>query len=373
MERKLTTFLTKAQTNDFLKRLHNAEFNVVDSITATPWRFDDHGRPTLESLCAVTVLSAMTTYVAGRWGSEWSPSQRAKVRGRLLELVAATTGSTKDHAALLDGLESQRLDRGARPAPATTIEWAARWLRDHAFYPGPRAQLSVELEAGKRWLEARSMSVSALDVTSVTTLRLYFTRKGLKYDSQRTYWSGCVVPFLRWLYDAGLVERPLLGGQVNLKRDIVGEQPDPHRITSVHHTHLIARHFREHHGAVWGLYPLISTFCAVRIGEAMDIQLSHFAWKNERLFLRRQTQTHREIRACSESGETVVKTKTKSMRPRTPTSRLIPISQKLAAQLVEMFGERLGTDEGYLIVGPRGSGQRFDHARLVERGGEGSD
>ena len=128
-----------------LKRKNERLESELDSLTCEP-------------VCTSTVLSAPTTYVAGRWGTEWSGNQRAKVRGRLLDLIVITTGTPKDHAALFAGLENQRLDRGARPEPTTTIEWAARWLRDHAIFPGQTATRSPELEAAKRWLEAHSSS-----------------------------------------------------------------------------------------------------------------------------------------------------------------------------------------------------------------------
>lgn len=48
-------------------------------------------------------------------------------------------------------------------------------------------------------------------------------------------------------------------------------------------------------------------------------------------------------------------TETKSVRHCTPPPRVIPIPGAVARRLVEVFGDRLGKDDGHLFVGSRGA------------------
>ena len=351
IERKLTRFRTKAEANAFIERLTMAEYRMTDAFGRT-WRFDADGQPTDEPEGAATLLGKLEEYVAARWTTLWSPGQRTKVRGRLLRLVAVSVDRASDREALLDGLESQKRHRGARPEPASTIEWAARWLRDVAFYPDAIA-ISDEMAAGERWLRAASMSVASIDSETVTQLRIHFT-EGQVHSTARTYWQGTVIPFLNWLRDTEVISPATLAGQPKLRRDLEGERPDPRRIPDPTQAALVAAEMGRAHGEPWELFTLLGFWCALRISEALYIRLSSFIFTDDRWWLEVELQERRTVGACTDGGETKIVTGTKATRDRTPTRRLVPIPDFLAKRLVDRYGETLGVGDDRLFVGPRG-------------------
>ena len=142
IERKRTTFTTKAQAKAFKEKLRNADLGFDGRLS------DDVGQPKKESPNAVTVFDALATYVESRWATEWSENQRAKVRGRLLEVLALTPGSEHDQRALLAGLEQQRLDRGSGP-DAYNERAVGRWV---AALPRPLPQTPRRRDWSRRRL-----------------------------------------------------------------------------------------------------------------------------------------------------------------------------------------------------------------------------
>lgn len=358
-ECKRSDFPTKAKAKYFMEELDKAHHGVTDPDGRT-WRFDSDGRPTNLREADTTVIGAIELYMKNRWYSEWQEAQRAKVRGRMQRVaIQLTTLSKAKKAILVEALETQRTDRGARPVPTTTEEWVARWLRDHAFFPNQEEELSPELARAKAWLEAHSLALCTLGVSEITDLRLLMVGKDgdgdLKHNTRRAYWNGVVVPFLNWLYETEMVERQLLRGQSKLKRDLQGEQPDPDQILEPGHVALLAGWFRRHYGEVWGLFPLIATFCALRIGEALNIRLSDFVLRRGRWYLRLNLQIHRVTKAYSHDGRGKQVTPPKSRLATTPKTRDIPLPPKVAQRLVDLFGERLGKDDAHLFRGPRGA------------------
>lgn len=354
IERKRTNFHTRGELAAFREQLRKAGYGVDG------WRFDHDGQPTQQVASATTVFSSLDTYVRSRWVSTLSDSQRTKVRGRFLQLVAVTCQNPKDRDALVAALVTQRLDRGPAPEPTTNIEWAARYLRVYALNPNRTAPADERLLAAQRWLETNSMPVSALDVTAVTRIRSHFlapksdgTKKA--YNTQRSYWQAVVVPYLTWLTDAGLVDRAPNAGQSRLRRDMEGERSDPKLIPDPLQMNAVASYFGEHHGARWELWVLVSTACALRMGESLNLRYSSFVVKNGRWFVRVEAQVRRTVAAVSETGSTRSVTKAKSERHRTPAPRVIPLPGTVARRLVEAFGDRLGRDDGHLFVGPRGA------------------
>lgn len=357
-EYKFTGFVTKASVLHFFEELDKAHYGLIDPNGRT-WRFDAHGHPTNLRETDETVLGALNVYVLSRWHTDWQEAQRTKVRGRLLRVVVQLTTCT-DHQRqeIFEALETQRTDRGQRPWPTTRTQWVARWLRDHAFYPDKDEVLSPELAEAKLWLETVSLPLCALSVKYVTDLRLRLVGKGdglLAPSTQRAYWSGVVTPFLDWLFETGLVERHPLRGQKKMKRDIQGEKPDPTKILTPAHVEAQSAWFQRHYGDEWAFFPLIGTYCALRIGEALHIRLSDFFLRNGRWYLRLDLQIHRVTKACSSDGKGKKVGQLKSQRDTRPKSREIPLPAKVAARLVALFGDRLGTDTTHLFRGPRGA------------------
>ena len=356
-ECKRTDFVTKASAQYFLEELEKAHHGVTDN-NGRLWRFDAQGRPTNLRETDETVLGALDVYVLSRWHTDWQDAQRAKVRGRLLHVaVQLTTCTDRQRQEIFEALEIQRTDRGRRVEPTTREEWVARWLRDRAFYPDKDEELSPQLADAKEWLGTVSLPLCALSVKYVTDLRLLVVGKGdgvLAPSTRRAYW-GVVAPFLDWLFETGLVERHPLRGQKKMKRDIHGEKPDPTKILSPSHVAAQAAWFQRHYGDVWANFPLIATFCALRIGEALQIRLSDFVMRNGRWHLRLDLQIHRVTKACSDDGNGKRVSQLKSQRDTRPKTREIPLPPKVAQRLVKLFGDRLGTDATYLFSGPRGA------------------
>ena len=359
IERKRTDFATKAQVKYFLEELDKAHYGLSDPNGRT-WRFDANGSPTNLLAADETVLGAIELYVKSRWFSEWQESQRTKVRGRMQRVAIQLTSLSKaKKKVLLEALDAQRTDRGQRLEPISREQWAARWLRDHAFFPNQEVELSAELADAKAWFETVSMSLCSLGVNEITDLRLLIVGESgggdLVHNTRRAYWNGVLVPFLDWLYESGMVERPLLRGQPKLKRDIHGERPDPTKILAPEHVAAMAAWFKRNYGGTWELFPLVATFCALRIGEALHIRLSDFVLRRGRWYLRLSGQIHRVTKAYSDDGQGKKVSPTKSRRDTTPKTREIPLPPKVAQRLVDVFGDRLGTDSTYLFSGPRGA------------------
>jgi integrase len=348
VERKTTTFETKAHAQFFINELWKAHYG------SDSFYFDERGWPTNLVTNPTSVLDALNGYVTSRWSTVWKPNQRTKVRGRLLQLVALTVRRPRDRATLLASLEKQRTDRGKRPEPTSTIEWAARWLRDYGLRPGDEVTDS-QLLAGKRWLEGNSSSLTSLiDPDEVTRLRLYFT-EGRDYSTQRTYWKGAVVPFFNWLHETRKVERCLTLGQPKLNRDMESEKPDPARIPNPTELASIAGQMGIAHGPKWEMFVRVAGGCALRISEAFAIRYDSFVRKDGRLWLVVSAQEHRVVASSSDDGSTRVRTGTKSTRDRTPAPRMVPITEGLATRLEEHYGDRLCRDSDYLFTGPRGA------------------
>jgi len=89
IERKKTTFSTMAKRDEYLKRLDKAEWGVEK------WRWDEHGFPTQALVVTETVFSALGGYMDSRWATEWQSSQRNRVRGQAIILLAITSDSAQ--------------------------------------------------------------------------------------------------------------------------------------------------------------------------------------------------------------------------------------------------------------------------------------
>ena len=345
--RKRTDFLTKAAAKAFIERLEKAEYGVDG------WRLDAGGEPTQDPVGATTVFAALETYVATRWHAVWQTASRSKVRMRLIEFVALTLEPRAEREALLAALEEQRPDR-RRPEPRTAVEWAARYLRDFGLRPG-QSQLGEELAVARRWVEAHSIPLAGLDVARVGELRDHFTRRSLAQQTARTYWGGTVMPFLTWLIDTEQIGRAPVKGLPKVRRDVGAERPDPRRIPDPSQIELVATYFAARHGVEWGTYVRVSTWCSLRISEALDVRATSFVERRGRLFLRVATQQHRVNGGDADDGATRVRTGTKSTRDRRAPAREVPLPRWLEREVRDLLGDRLGRDGSLLFAGPRGA------------------
>jgi len=79
----------------------------------------------------------------------------------------------------------------------------------------------------------------------------------------------------------------------------------------------------ESHGLVWETFVLLTGYCALRISEALDVRLDSFEKRNGRWWLNVATQEHRAVAACSDTGATKERMRTKS-RVVVPGTRLVP-------------------------------------------------
>ena len=349
VERKRSTFRTKGEAQLFLERLQQAEYKV------NGWTFDRDGQPVEAAALSVTFLSAITQYVISRWSTDWKPAQRTKVRGRLLQLVCLTVDRPGDRRALLEGLESQRNDRGQRPEPQTRAEWAARWLRDHGLLPDAPEATDPRLLDGLRFLEAASVPVSALDHKLVSELQRHFAGSGSQ-NTARTYWSGTIVPFIKWLCDTEQVTGKPLAGVKKIRRDVEAERPDRDQVPDPNQVRALAADMGHHrHSRIWEIWVLVLAFCALRPSEALGVKLNQF-YKDARgrWRLEPDAQETRRVSWATDDGNTQHRTTTKSGRDATPPKRGIPVPAFLAHMLEEEYGEDLGRADRHAFVGPRG-------------------
>lgn len=348
VERKQSHFRTKGEAEVFMSNLRRADMRVDG------WTLDRKGNAVRVESTGITVLAAVDTYFVGRW-DDWSEDQRGKARGRLCELVCLTAARPIDRKKLLAAYQAQRTDKGPRPEPSTVIEWAGRWLRDHAFIPHAPEPDERALQ-GMRWLEAESLPVTALDPDFVLAIRKHFTA-GRPQSTARTYWQGCIVPFVNWLVDTRKISESPLVGAPKMKRDMEVERPDPREIPDPHELAEFAEEFGHRHGLLWELWVLLKAFCALRISESLAITFDAFSCdRGGRWWLDVRAQEKAVTKAYSNDGKTTrVRRRTKSTRDRTPPPRLVPVPAHLALRLQAHFGDRFGTDKGHMFVGARGA------------------
>lgn len=347
-ERAQGGFRTKGEAEAFMSALRRADMRIDG------WTFDHKGEPVRVDSCGISIVNAADTYYVGRW-DDWSENQRVKVRGRLCEFVALTVARPVDRKKLLVAYESQRNDKGPRTEPCTRIEWAGRWLRDHAFLPHAPEPDERALD-GRRWLEAESLPVAAIDPDFVLSIRKHFTA-GYPQSTARTYWQSSIVPFVNWLVDTRKLPLSPLVGARKMKRDMEIERPDPREIPDPRELAGFAEEFRRRHGVLWQLWVLLSAFCSLRISESMAVTFDAFSCDRQgRWWLDVRAQERTVTKAYSDDGKTSrVRTKTKSTFDRTPPPRLVPIPAHLALRLQAHFGDRLGIDKAHMFVGARGA------------------
>lgn len=347
--RKRSDFTHRADAAEFLRVLVKADHRVDG------WTFDHDGTPVQVSMLADSVLATVTAYVDARWSVDWQDAQRTKARGRLQELIIMTVAAPKDRAALFTAFAHQRTDRGARPEPRTTVEWAARWLRDHALLPH-RPVTDQRVSAGRDWLERESLPVTELTPQMLATLRTHFVGNRDR-STGRTYWQGCIVPYVNWLVNTDVLPKSPLSGMPTLARDLGREQPDPREIPDPHEVDRLAEWFGQRHGERWALWLLLVAYCALRKAESWAITGTSFVRRDDgRWLLEVEDQERRMVRSSSDDGTTTrTRKRTKSTRDRTGRLRTIPIPVFVATRLEQHFGDRLGTDVRPLFIGKRGA------------------
>lgn len=347
-ERKRSDFRTKGDATAFIALLHRADLRVDG------WRFDDDGNPVERPEVATTVLDALEDYVAARFYAVWKPASRDKVRGTLCQLVALNLTDRSDASALLDAWAAQRNGRRPRPDPTSEVDWAARWLRDHALVPHATVT-DPRVEAGRAWIAARSMPLSALDDRSIPRLQSHFC-DGRVYSTARTYWQGTVVPFLNWLVETRRITHAPLAGHRKMRRDVAAERPDRRQVFEPDELALVAKYLGDTHGEQWDLWALTSAYCALRIGESVALRCDWFHRSDSgRLYLNPHNQEQNHTRLASDDGTTTSRVgATKSRFGASPTPRNIPIPTHLARRLEAFYGDDLCRTDRRLFVGPRG-------------------
>jgi site-specific recombinase XerD len=360
-ERKRSNFERKAQADQFVTNLTEA------GLRANGWSLSPKGDPVRTDDGAPLVVTSIESYMLSRWDNDWQRAQQAKVLGRMQTLVIETLAHARDRNALGVAFAAQTRRRGARPDPVTDVEWAGRWLRDVGLRPDVDEGGDAGLLAGRRWIEDRSIRVSALGVDTMSRIRRAFispepkTERTYEPKTERTYWT-CVVSYIGWLLDTKAVEADPLRGLTQIKRDVAGERPEPSDILIPTEISAIAEEMRPRQNGLWRLWVLLTTYCALRISESLAVNGSMFEFDSQgRLFLNAGQQIDRE----ASNGEDVVLTDAKSQRLRKPRIRRTPVPKHLAGEVVAHFGDRIGspTDTTPLFVGPRGAVGSADTVR----------
>lgn len=358
-ERKNSTFERKGQAQAFVDNLHEA------GLRANGWSLDTKGNPVRVDTNAPSVIAAVTTYLHAHWGTVWQSKQQNKVRGRMQTLVIETLAERNDRSALAGAFDTQRTNRGRRPEPVTTIDWAGRWLRDIGLglcqtNATPAHADAVRLEAGRRWIEERSIRVTGLDLDTMARLRRRFASPSP--NTERTYWS-IITSFTTWLVDTKLVTDDPARGLDRIPRDLDGGRPEPDDIFTPTEIQGIANEMAERQNGLWRLWVLQTTYCSLRISESLAVNGSMYNFDNGRLFLNAGQQIDHDHGPVDRHEPAL--TDAKSTRYRTPRTRRTPVPAGLASELVEFFGDRIGspTDHTPLFVGPRGAVGSTDTVR----------
>lgn len=244
---------------------------MTPTSAATAARFGSDGHPTRDvATAAVTVFESAAEYVAVHWSS-WGDSQRSKVRGRLLVVIAVLLDDAAAGERVVAALERQARNRGPRPTPRTREDWVARYLRDHGLDPHqPGTELAGELLEARRWLEQRSMPLDELDHMALVRVRRFLTDTR-PHGTARTYWS-VIKAWIRWSLKAGRLVRDPLLALPDIARDLDAEAVDPENIPSEQEGWDLATAFGDRYGLWARTLVLLMVHLATRIGEVAALR-----------------------------------------------------------------------------------------------------
>lgn len=310
------------------------------------------------------------------WAVTWDgkgPSQRSKVRGRLLTFAAATLRDPAARERLLVALEVQRPGR-CRPEPADAVERVARWMRDELFdRPGaPRASATgagdvaltndggagaadMDDAACRAWLERRSLHRDALDDVLLGEVRRLLG--GSKSATLRTYWT-VVSAMLSWAAASGRLARDPSAGMPKPGRDLEGERCDPETTPGEVEILALASAAGARLGQWAFVFVLVVAFCALRIGEAVQLRRRDVTFTPDGgAWVTVATQDGRQSARHSADGTSTRRTgtPTKGRRSVQAARRRIYLSSRWAGYLQSHLDEKVGREpDARLFTGKRG-------------------
>lgn len=323
------------------------------------------GAPALAASVEESCLRLCEEYWAVTWDAKGA-SQRSKVRGRLLRFVAATLQEPADRECLIAALETQRPGR-RRTEPANEVERVARWMTDGLFgRPGeaglagepdaaPPAASALDEAAWRSWLERRSLHREALnDVLLGEVRRLLGGSKG---STQRTYWT-VVSAMLSWAVASGRLKRDPSAAMPKPGRDLDSERCDPETTPGEQEVLALAVAAGRRLGQWAFVFVLVTAFCALRIGEAVQLRRRDVTFTPEGgAWVTVTSQDGYQTARHSADGKSTRRTgdPTKGRRSHQAARRRIYLSSRWAGYLRTHLDTHVGEKaEARLFTGKRG-------------------
>jgi integrase len=240
----------------------------------------------MESLASadLTTSELLESYWRVHWPS-FSPSQRCKLRGRLIVMAGCLLDDPRATKRVVRALGRQRANLGAaRPEPASRDAWVARYLID-SFLPAPHdfatsgtAKLAPELVRASDWLAAHSKPVG--EITDEDLMQLRTALGGKAFHTRRTYWAS-VESVLHWALTSGRMSHDPSLGLPRLRRDLHAERTDPDRVPTEEEVWYLAQLGREYVGEWFGAAVLLGSFAALRVGELVALRRTDLSFTTE--------------------------------------------------------------------------------------------
>ena len=245
------------------------------------------------------------------WKIHWtsfSPSQRAKTRGRLIVMAASLFDCPTDGQKVVAYLRTQDPRKGIRrPLPDSGMEWVARYLQD-VFLPPPMRSIdptkgasSFELTRAAQWVIHHSKPLT--DITDEDLLQLRTNLGGKTYNTRRTYWA-IVESVLHWALTTRRMAYDPSIGLPKVKRILQAERMDRDRIPDEGDIWAISEMGREVVGEWFRVAVLLGAFGALRVGELVALRWQNIEFVDEGgLWIGISAQHRRFSKRHSEDGD----------------------------------------------------------------------
>jgi len=222
----------------------------------------------------LTIIALLESYWRVHW-STFSPSHRAKTRGRLLIMAASLlepSSSSKSVLRALRHLNKKGSEVSERP-PSQEAQ-AARYLQAH-FLPRQADASSdghsepPKLDRSATWIDAHSKLAAEIDDEDLTRLRIELG--GNTYQTRRTYW--CIIEaVLHWAIATGRLDRDPSIGLPKIRRIVEIEKPVADRVPEEAEIWEIAQLGRAILGDWFATAVLLGGYGALRAGELVALR-----------------------------------------------------------------------------------------------------
>jgi integrase len=351
---KVRGFARKGLAETFVDNVERAKLNHEG------WVFNDKWRPVHNEAPSDRGGQTSMELIASYWSMhrpEWSPSNRSKVRGRLLVLTAVLMTDHTLARQVVAALKLQRPGQGRRALPSGQAAWIARYLYDCFL----RADGEAERDRHPELIDAEKRLAScSIPATAVSDMDLRRVRTALTddrpYNTARTYWATISAVF-EWAVETGRLPRHPAQGMPKIARDFDAEKVDPERVPDVSEIWLLAETALRLFGEQAMVIVLLLAFGALRINECLGLLRSGLGRKTEegKVWVTARSQSPRVTKQHSLDGASTHESRPPKGRTKGPAARkTFCLSPRVAARVLGWADQLPAEGDGLLFLSKRG-------------------